>query len=167
MWEYYALHPDRARRFAAAMSAFANGHGNSPSFLAQNYPWATIQKGGTVVDVGGSKGNISVLLANKFPDLHFIVQDLPDMISGAMKTMPTEFQTRIEFQAHDFFTEQPVHGADIYLLRNIFHNWSDSHAIRILKSLIPSLKPGLKLVVNDYVLPEPGTMSLTKERAVR
>lgn len=167
MWEYYALHPNMARRFAAAMSSFANGHGNSPSFLAQNYPWATIQKGGTIVDVGGSKGNISILLAKQFPDLHFIVQDLPDMISGATEKIPIDLQSRIEFQAHDFFTEQPVHGAEIYLFRNIFHNWSDSHAIRILKSLVPCLKPGSKLVVNDYVLPEPGTMSLMKERAVR
>lgn len=75
-WEYYASHPEMARRFAGAMSAFANGHGNSPSFLAQGYPWASIGSG-TVVDVGGSKGNVSVLLAQSYPNLSFIVQDLP------------------------------------------------------------------------------------------
>lgn len=155
-----------ARRFAGAMSSFANGHGNSPSFLVQNYPWNTIGTG-TVVDVGGSKGNISVLLAKQFPGLSFIIQDLPEMISGVSDTIPAEFQSCIKFQAHDFFTEQPVHGADVYLFRNIFHNWSDSHAIRILKALVPALRPGSRLVINDYVLPEPGTMSLMKERAVR
>ncbi|KAL2005746.1 hypothetical protein VTN00DRAFT_10239 [Thermoascus crustaceus] len=164
-WEYYASHPEMARRFAGAMSAFANGHGNSPSFLVQGYPWASIGNG-TVVDVGGSKGNVSVLLAQSYPNLRFIVQDLPDMIAGVEETLPVDIQGRVEFQAHDFFTEQPV-KADVYLLRNVFHNWSDSHAIRILKAMVPALKPGARIVINDYLLPEPGTMSPMKERAVR
>ncbi|QKX63471.1 uncharacterized protein TRUGW13939_10641 [Talaromyces rugulosus] len=165
-WEYYALHPDKARRFTHAMSAFADGHGNSPAFLVQNYPWNTIGTG-TVVDVGGSKGDIGVLLAKQFPDLGFIIQDLPEMITGASDTIPAEFKSRIQLQAHDFFTEQPVYGADVYFFRNIFHNWSDSRAILILKALVPALRQGSRLVINDYVLPEVGTMSLTKERAVR
>jgi hypothetical protein len=28
----------------------------------------------------------------------------------------------IEFQAHDFFQEQPVKGADVYFLRQILHD---------------------------------------------
>lgn len=55
------------------------------------------------------------------------------MISGAIKTIPTELQTHIEFQTHNFFTEKLVHGADVCLLRNTFHIWSDSHAFRNLK----------------------------------
>ncbi|KAJ5092932.1 hypothetical protein N7456_008793 [Penicillium angulare] len=164
-WKYYASHPEMAKRFGGAMSAFSNAHGNSPSAVADNYPWDAIGKG-TVVDVGGSKGNVSVLLAQKYPNLHLIVQDLPKMIAGVAETIPVDVKDRVEFQAHDFFTEQPVQG-DVYLFRNIFHNWSDSHSIRVLKALVPALRPGARIVINDYVLPEANTMSWMKERAVR
>lgn len=147
------------------MSTFTNGHGNSPLALADHYPWDAIGKG-TVVDVGGSKGNISVFLAQKYPNLRFVVQDLPDMIAGVAETLPADVGGRVEFQAHDFFIGQPVQG-DVYFFRNIFHNWSDSHAIRVLKALVPALRPGVRIVVNDYLLPEPNTMPWIKERAVR
>ncbi|RAH68272.1 O-methyltransferase-like protein [Aspergillus aculeatinus CBS 121060] len=164
-WQYYSSHPEMARRFASAMSTFANGHHNAPSFLVQGYNWGQLGQG-TVVDVGGSKGNVSSLVAQDYPELQFIVQDLPSMIDGAAESLPNEVRDRVAFQAHDFFTPQPVQ-ADAYLFRNIFHNWSDSHGVRILQALVPVLRPGARIIVNDYLLPEPGLLSLVKERAVR
>jgi hypothetical protein len=54
--------------------------------------------------------------------------------------------------AHDFFTPQTV-VADVYLLRWILHNWSDKYCMRILRALIPALKPGARVVVNEDVRP--------------
>ena len=149
------------------MSTFANGVGNAPSFLVQGYPWASVGGGsGTVVDVGGSKGNVSVALAQSAPGLQFVVQDLPDMIRGAKDAIPADVSERIRFMPYDFFTDQPV-GADVYLFRNIFHNWSDSHVLRILKATVPALRPGARIVANDYLIPEPKSLSPSKERAIR
>lgn len=156
-----------AKRFAGAISAFADGHGNSPSFLVENYPWSSIGNGaGTVIDVGGSRGNVSIMLAQSEPNLKLVVQDLPHMIRGADDTVPAEVAARIVFMAHDFFTEQSV-KADVYLFRNIFHNWADSHVIKILKATIPALRPGARIVVNDYLISDAKTMSSSKERSVR
>ncbi|KAL9119188.1 MAG: hypothetical protein Q9187_004259 [Circinaria calcarea] len=167
MWAYYASHPAMAKRFAGAMATFADGPSISPSLLAKGYPWASIGNGtGTVVDVGGSKGNISVALAQSVPGLRFIVQDLPGAMQGAKETIPTEVASRIEFMEHDFFNDQPV-KADAFLFRMIFHNWSDEHVVKILKATTPGLKPGSRVVVNDYLVPEPKTMSLIKERTIR
>lgn len=69
--------------------------------------------------------------------------------------------------AHDFITPQPIHGADVYIFRWIFHNWSDKYCVRILKNLIPALKPGAKIVVNDTVLPQPGVLSNWQESRIR
>lgn len=149
------------------MSTFANGLGNAPSFLVKGYPWASVGSGsGTVVDVGGSTGNISVALAQSAPGLSFVVQDLPDMICGAKARIPADVSDRITFLPHDFFTDQPV-AADVYLFRNIFHNWSDAHVLRILKATIPALRPGARIVANDYLIPEPNSMSPSKERTIR
>ncbi|MCJ1310857.1 hypothetical protein MMC25_004525 [Agyrium rufum] len=167
MWKYYASHPAMAKRFAGAMATFADGPSISPSLLAKGYPWSSIGDGkGLVVDVGGSKGNISVALAQATHGLRFMVQDLPGAMQGAKDALPTELASRIEFMEHDFFVDQPIQ-ADAFLFRMIFHNWSDQNVIKILQATIPGLKAGSRVVINDYLLPEPKTMSLMKERTIR
>lgn len=156
-----------ARRFASSMSVFSSGVGLSTSFLVKGYPWSSVGHGrGIVVDVGGSRGSQCVAIAQSFPGLRFVVQDLPDMIEDAAEELPTDVDSRIKFMEHDFFREQPV-SADVYLFRIIFHNWSDANVIKILKSTIPAMRPGARIVLNDYLIPEPGTLPPTKEREVR
>lgn len=60
-----------------------------------------------------------------------------------------------------------VTGVDVFLLRAILHNWSDKCAVRILRNLIPAMKPGAKIIVNDIVIPEPGTVPPMFERPLR
>lgn len=75
------------------------------------------------------------------------------MIASA-PTLEDKIRQRISFQAHDFHTRQPVRGADIYFYRWILHNHSDKYAVNMLRQLIPALKKGAKVVINDYCLPE-------------
>ena len=156
-----------AKRFAGAMATFADEPTISPSLLANGYSWRSIGNGnGTVVDVGGGKGNISVIIAQNAPGLRFVVQDLPGALQGAQDTIPKDITPRLEFMAHDFFQDQPVQ-ADVFLFRMIFHNWADKYVVKILRATIPGLKPGSRVVINDYVVPQPKTMSLMKERTIR
>jgi hypothetical protein len=78
-------------------------------------------------------------LAHRFKNLKFIVQDLPKTISSA-PTLPWEIADRITFQAHGFYTEQPVKGADVYLFHWIVHSNSDKHATQLMRALIPALE---------------------------
>ncbi len=106
-------------------------------------------------------------IAQAHPALKLIVQDRPDVIEAAKESeLPKDLIGKVEFMAHDFFTEQPVE-ADVYLFRYIFHNWPDAYAVKILRQLVPVLRPGVRVVVNDHLLPEPNTASLTTEREVR
>ena len=151
------------------MSALSSGSGRSPSFLVKGYPWSSLCKGSgtaTVVDVGGSKGHVSQMLAQSVPDMKFVVQDLPEVIQGLEDAVPDDLKQRLEFMTHDFFDAQPVE-ADAYLFRNIFHNWSDAQVLKILKATVPALKLGVHIIVNDFVLPEPNTLPWTEERSVR
>ncbi|KAI3399734.1 hypothetical protein diail_5801 [Diaporthe ilicicola] len=117
--------------------------------------------------VGGSQGFTCFAIARKFPSLSFVVQDLPPVIEAAQKEVPPDLASRTKFMAHDFLTEQPVHGADVYFFRWIFHNWSDKYCVKILRNLIPALKPGAKVVINDNVLPKPGVLSQWQEERLR
>jgi hypothetical protein len=57
----------------------------------------------------------------------------------------------------------------VYLFRWIMHNHSDKYAAKILTSLIPALKRGSRILINDYCLPEPGKEleSIGEERVLR
>jgi hypothetical protein len=59
----------------------------------------------------------------------------------------------VTFQAHDFFAEQPVHGADIYFLKQVLHDWPDRDCERIVRALVPALKPGARIVLCEGVVP--------------
>lgn len=149
------------------MSSFATYKGNGPEFLVRGFPWASLGSK-TVVDVGGSEGKYSIALAQSFPDLKFIIQDLPAVIRAvdAKRPVPSELVDRVTFMAHDMFKEQSV-SADIYLYRWVFHDWPDAYVVKILRQLIPALKPGARVIINDTILPEPNTLSELQERKIR
>lgn len=158
--------PARAQRFSNAMAFRLTGPALKLDFLVSHGPWKSIPAGRTVVDIGGSHGKAMVAIAERFPSLRFIVQDLPPTIA-ARRPIPPEFDSCVSFMEYDFFTPQPIIGADAYLFRWIFHNWPDKHCIRILKNLVPALRQGSRVVVSEICLPEPNTIAVRKERKLR
>ncbi|KAJ5780072.1 hypothetical protein N7457_005232 [Penicillium paradoxum] len=157
--------PERAKTFATAMSWLAQLPGYSTQYLVDHFPFGSGDI--TVVDVGGGIGHIARALADHCPTVQCIVQDRPEVISQAAQALPVHLQDRIRFQTHDFFQSQPVHGADVYLLRHVLHDWSNKYARKILQALIPALKPGAKVILNDRIIPGYGESHYLKEREAR
>ena len=81
--------------------------------------------------------------------------------------LPANIASRISFQEHDFFKPQPVHGAEVYLLRMILHDWPDADAVAILRELVGAMSSGSRLVIMDSVLPRPGSIPSAQERMLR
>ncbi|KAK8136213.1 O-methyltransferase [Apiospora sp. TS-2023a] len=166
VYQIFAENPERAGRFGNAMRSFTEGTGFEVSHVVNGYPWADHGKG-RVVDVGGSQGFVSIALARQFPNMEFVVQDLQPVVESAKNAVPADVSSRVQLMVHDFMTEQPVKGADVYFFRWILHNWSDKYCIEILRNRIPALKKGAKIVINDNVLPDPGVMSNWQENRLR
>ncbi|KAI1635562.1 S-adenosyl-L-methionine-dependent methyltransferase [Biscogniauxia mediterranea] len=148
----------RAKRMGQAMSSLTGGEGYEVSYLVGACDLsAEDARGGTLVDVGGSHGFVCADLARRWRNLRFVVQDLPRTVESAPRPVCADPQcaARIALEAHDFFDEQPVRGADVYFLRWILHNYSTPYAARILRNLVPALKPGARIVVNDQCLGGP------------
>ena len=148
------------------MAMFSTGPGFEAKHIFDAFDWAAINKG-IVVDVGGSHGSLSIEIARSYPDLSFIVQDQAEIAREGRKKLPKDLANQVSFMAHDFFTDQPVLDADVYLLRWILHDWSDKYAIRILQALRPALKDGAKVVIMEQVLPDPGSIPCYQERGLR
>lgn len=116
--------------------------------------------------IGGANGHACIPIAEAFPALNFVVQDIEmgeNLEVEHRKLLPEAVQSRIKYMVHDFFQEQPIKDADVYFFRCTLHNWSDEYVVKALRALIPALKPGAKVVIQDNGLANPGTIGLEDE----
>ncbi|KAI4220815.1 MAG: hypothetical protein L6R36_007345 [Xanthoria steineri] len=162
--------PDLRADFDLYMESQAVMHsGTRIDHLLQAFDWASLGDA-LVVDVGGNSGATSIRLAKAFPALRLIIQDLEEPIESArskLSKLPVDLSKRIETQEHDFFSPQPVQGAEVYLLRMILHDWKDAEAVKILERLAAAASPNSRILIMDMVLPRPGTESRRLEAALR
>ncbi|EFQ36647.1 O-methyltransferase [Colletotrichum graminicola M1.001] len=103
-----------------------------------------------VVDVGGSAGNDAFNLARNFPDLTFVVEDMPKVKPIFEANLPAELADRVSYVEHDILQPQPVE-ADIYILKLIMHDYPDAVASQLLRNLVPKLRPGNRVLVIEYI----------------
>ncbi|KAL8717981.1 MAG: hypothetical protein Q9225_004840 [Loekoesia sp. 1 TL-2023] len=122
-----------------------------------DFSWADLGEG-LVVDVGGGVGGFCLQLSHLYPNLKFIIQDRAPVLEQAKTVIwPNENPKavengRVSFVAHDFFTENPVKGADIYWLRYIIHDWSDDYCVRILAAIRAAMAPRSRILICDQVM---------------
>ncbi|MCJ1247515.1 hypothetical protein MMC30_004729 [Trapelia coarctata] len=159
---HLAKDPEKIRRFTNCMSQATAGPQWSMHYLTDYFPWESLGAG-TVVDIGGSTGQAAFAISSKAPQLKLIVQDMADAIAAA-KEQPG---VNVSHMVADFFSEQTVKGADVYLFRSVMHNWPDAWAARILRAQIPALKPGAKILIMDELMPDAEKMSLSTARTQR
>lgn len=55
----------------------------------------------------------------------------------------------------------------VYFFRWIMHNYSTPYAVSILKNLVPAMKPGAKVVINDHCFRQAGEENPWDERIIR
>lgn len=164
--------PERARRFAGAMSFMQNMPGFQPAAALDAYDWGAISSesdgAAVVVDVGGSRGDFAFALVERYSSLKVVVQDTPDVVEQGRAILANRaVSSNVEFQAHDFFGPQPIQGADAYFLRMVLHDWPDEFCLKIIRHIVPALKPGARLIINDHCISSSEGVSLYQERQAR
>jgi hypothetical protein len=153
IWDYYAQKPEEGATFTHAMHGFTSGLAEE---VAQVVDTSTAK---VAVDIGGASGTLvhSLLIANS--ELQGIVLDLPDVVSSATAAAAAlGLAERCRALAGDFFTDVPE--ADIYLLKNVLHDWNDEEAVRILKGCRQAMRRGGRVVVIELLLGEIGEPGL-------
>ena len=165
LFDYLVKHPERATKFANGMSAINAGPGYRLDHIINDPIWKTLGNA-SIVDLGGSTGEAMTMLLMQFPLITAVVQDLASPMNGYLEP-PPEIQNRISFMTHDFFKVQPVKNADVYFFRLVLHNWSDEDCFRILRALVPALKPGAKIIAVEWCMSEIHSASIAEERRLR
>ncbi|MFC5720521.1 methyltransferase [Streptomyces gamaensis] len=145
-FDYFRQKPEAGAAFDVGMASLSEGENAT---IADAYPFPAT---GTVVDVGGGRGGLlrQVLLHN--PGLTGVLYDQESVIRDHHLDGP-ELEGRWETRSGDFFASVPE-GADVYMFKRIFHDWTDEECRRILRACRTAMKPGSKLLVLDAVIEE-------------
>ncbi|KAI2463102.1 S-adenosyl-L-methionine-dependent methyltransferase [Annulohypoxylon bovei var. microspora] len=162
VYDVFAKDAERAERWARGMEIFSRRPQFNLLYITNNYDWKSLGQA-QVIDIG-SQGQVSMTLAREFSNLELIAQDMGKVVDAAF---PEELRNRVQFITHDLFAQQPYKGADVYSLRWVFHTWSDKYCTQILRALIPALKPGARVIVQETLMPEPGAIATWKEKNMR
>jgi O-methyltransferase domain len=67
---------------------------------------------------------------------------------------PDSHQVSIRSAEHNFFDEQPIKDAEVFLMRATIHDWGFSYAVKILRRLRDAAVVGkTKLLMIDNIIP--------------
>lgn len=185
-FDYVKTTPGLPEVFAAYMRAMGRSEGGNLKHLVNGFDWQSLGKDAVIVDVGGSTGQASIALAEAFPNLRFVVQDIPEVVATGpriLAELASERQdenwmslaSRVTFAAHNFFDPQPQLESHtttaVYLLRKVLHDWPFSLAHDILQRLATVIhdnpERSARIIIMDTVLPSPGSLDPYNEACLR
>jgi O-methyltransferase domain/AcrB/AcrD/AcrF family len=87
-------------------------------------------------------------------------QGKKDLLSRLIDTLLGWFcRGRVSLIAGGFFESIPPDG-DIYVTKQVLHDWDDPRALAILKNCRRVMKTGAKLLVAELIIPEAGPAAL-------
>jgi hypothetical protein len=141
LWEHFRRHPDRADILNEAMRSMTAPM--TPTVTAA-YDWSRFR---VIADIGGGIGTQLVDILEAHPGCRGVLFDQPEVIAGGIP------HPRVQRVAGNFFEHVPIE-ADAYLLRNIIHDWSDADSLRILRTLRKATKPGARVILIEWLIPD-------------
>ncbi|KAK5123263.1 hypothetical protein LTR85_002693 [Meristemomyces frigidus] len=165
----------RSARFTESMKGGASTGPFSTAHTVSGFDWKGLGEA-VVVDVGiftsvrsvgGSAGQVSKAIAASAPKLRFVIQDQPSMVAEGEAELEDSLQDRFVFQHHDLFEKNPETALAVFLLRLILHDWPDRDAVVILRQVVRKMGPTTRLLINDAVVPVPGSVHPLQEKYIR
>jgi hypothetical protein len=151
LFEYLAERPELAAQFSESMVGI---HGGEPPTVAAAYDFSTA---GTIVDVGGATGNMLAHILKRHPQPKGILFDRPHVVTDAPALLGAHGVADRVSIAHGSFFESVPEGGDVYILSHIIHDWTEAQCHTILANCRKAMRPGAKLLIVEFVLPEGDT----------
>jgi hypothetical protein len=145
VWDWFAAHPDEERLFAAAMQSITEF--DAPA-LAES---SLLPDTGTVCDVAGGVGTLLAEVLAGRPELRGVLVEAPGVLKEAERYLSGRgVSERVELVEGDLFGELSAE-ADVYLLKNILHDWDDATGAKILAGVRRTMAPGSRLLVVEQL----------------
>ncbi|MER6398371.1 methyltransferase [Kitasatospora sp. NPDC059973] len=139
LYEYLEKDPETARIFDLAMQDWARPIGK---ILAEHVPFEDVR---TVIDVGGGNGTLLKAILTAHPHLKGVCVDRPDTCRRAEADLrasgDADLAGRLTYRPADILREVPE-GGDLYILKNVLHDWSSESGIQILGNIRRAMSAG-------------------------
>lgn len=151
LFDRLAANPMEAALFSKTMVGF---HGMEPHAIASAYNFSTFR---TIVDVGGSTGNLLATILSHHAGPNGILFDLPHVVRDAPALIQQRgLADRIRIEAGSFFEAVPA-GADCYILSHVIHDWTSEQCFTILGHCRRAMNADARLLLVEMVLPDDDT----------
>lgn len=159
-FEYYRTHPEEGAMMHAGWAAA--GRMRAEAVLGA-YDFSA---SGTLVDLGGNRGQLLVPILHAYPTVRGVLCDLPHVVEEATPFLERAgVADRCTVVGGDIFTEVPA-GGDTYLLSLVIHDWDDAAALTILRNCRRAMRPHATLLLVERVVPTPLDQSVAAQQAV-
>ena len=155
IWEYFRKNPDRAAIFDASMTDFTL---QTNAAVVAAYDFSQHKR---VCDVGGGHGWLVRAILEANPAVEGIVFDQDYVAEGARKMLAEAGLTSRTTCVGGSFFESVADGADLYMAKNIIHDWDDAKSLTILQAIRKVTPASGKLLLVEVMvgpanIPEPG-----------
>jgi hypothetical protein len=115
-----------------------------------------------IIDIGGGHGSLLCNLLSKNKKPKATLFDSKHVIDRAAANIDLYGLTdRIELVIGDFFLKVPE-GGDLYILKNILHDWDDEKCILILNNIRNAMLAGSKLLIIETIIKNDNNYSFGK-----
>ena len=156
LWDWYSTHPEEGEFFNGAMGDLSAGVSGE---VTNSYDFSGFN---TVLDVGGAHGILLGAILRANPHMRGILFDLPHVTATAGDSLRAQgIEQRCTLVTGDFFASVPA-GADIHVLKQIIHDWSDEECTTLLRNCHHALKPTGKILLVEMVIPSDNSPSMAQ-----
>ncbi len=146
VWEYRRQRPAEQVAFDKAMTSNSSGVAKA---VVVAYDFG---RSASVVDVGGGVGALLAAVLERYPSVHGVLYDQPDVVASAGPLFERAgVDDRLEKVAGSFFESVPA-GADAYVLKAIIHDWPDAESIAILRRCQEVMHDDAVLLLVEQIL---------------
>ena len=145
VWQHFADHPEEERLFAEAMREATQ---MVLPMIVAGYPWPET---GTVCDVAGGTGTVLAAILAERPGLQGVLVDAPGVLHEAEDNLRRlGVRDRVELREGDMFDHVDA-TADVYVLKDVLHDWDDARCMRILRTTRAPMPKGARVVLVESV----------------
>lgn len=145
VWEWLAAHPEEETLFAAAMRSVTEVE--APALAAADL-WP---ERGRICDVAGGVGTLLAAILTERRELRGVLVEAPGVLAEAAGYLGRRgLGHRVELVEGDIFGELRAE-ADVYVLKNVLHDWDDVASARILRAVRAAMRPGARLVLVEQL----------------
>jgi len=156
LFDYLARDPQAAGVFDAAMADLATIDNVA---LVSSYPFG---RASVIVDVGGGNGALMASVLKTFPKITGVLFDQPAVAERARTRFGEEpIADRCRVVGGDFFSCVP-RGGDLYVLKQVVHDWDDAMATRLLGNCAAAMSAAARLLLIEIVVPTGSGRSIAK-----